>query len=229
MSDILEQFAWGESFEEDSSKTTVHLGEGFVTMRPHPEAYATVAQLRAAERPGLLMSGSCLAVVRNVDSPRFILIQRDARASLEPLKWQFPAGRTSPFEHPLSTGAREFFEEVEVLDKSAKPVVFEPMRLMAAPCLELRYKGSLVQSKLSHYILTENTLEAISCMFHDGRAPGLALRDREPYGRTVALLSRTQLHDLAAQGQLTAAAAQVYHYAAKRGWFGLKPCRPSHA
>ncbi len=189
-------------------------------MRPHPEAYATVAQLREGTKAGSLVSASAVAHVRDGTTLRWVLLQRDEKASIGAGLWQFPAGRCSPDELPSETAARELAEEVEVREASGTVLCFKPLKVSEpAWKLELLTSNGTLRHDRCQWVLCENTLEGICRFEAQASLDGLQARDLEPYGRRVELLSAGEILTLLERGQLTTAAAYVTRLASDLGWF----------
>lgn len=196
-------------------------GQGYAAMDHSPQAYATVRQLRDRAVPGLLLSATAMARVREGSRVRYPLILRDQAARFGAGLWQFPAGRCAPGELPSTTAARELGEEIEVRDAGGTPVRFEPLSQDGAPLIRYLTASGEELVDRAHTVMLENTIEAFvpfeaQCALH-----GLEGFDLEPYGRRVALFQPEDVLAMAEAGKLTTASCAVARRAAELGWFEL--------
>lgn len=77
------------------------------------EQAPTVGDIREGRRPGLLFSASAMVY----DSEGYLLmLKRDEGAPVEPLKWQFPGGRSESVD-ASETALLELSQEIKVTDR----------------------------------------------------------------------------------------------------------------
>jgi 8-oxo-dGTP pyrophosphatase MutT (NUDIX family) len=207
----MERFAWLSQLSLVPGRDPVLAsGQGFVTMSGGPGAYGSVPDLRNRALAGSLMSATALLALTDGNESRFVLLQRDQRASVGAGQWQFPAGRCSLDELPLATACRELAQEVRI--EGAFRDWSEVRILVGGPQVEYLTEHH-IRSFRARYVYVENTVEFYYLMSLRVRSfDDVTLSDRQPYGREVAALTLAEVADLALAGQLTAASEHIFRH-----------------
>lgn len=208
----MEKFLWFSDVIEKSNRLVVACGPGFCSMVPAEGSYASVAQIREGEVAGTLGSATALLVVDDGVSPRFVLLEQDAGASVAPLKWQFPAGRSEPEELPLTTACRELTEEIRIFNHE-ELVSFNSVEInLGRRVVEFLTQDTLHEFKARH-VICHNTVEfyfpmrlAVNAVAH------VYAEDNESYQRKVSLLSFDEVECLASRGLLTESALAIWRH-----------------
>lgn len=210
---VQEQFAlYDRSVAGDG---TLHLVQrpGFCTMKGGDGAEASVHDVRAGRYPASLASATTVLQLEAPDEePRFVMIQRDAAASIGALQWQFPAGRMQPGELPSSTAMREMVEEVGVRNALGEIPLQDARAVKQNGDLPVALTIDGITTLLDASYTQEG---ATTEFFVDARLAvqtlqGLQAFDKEPFGRTVKLLTRREVAQLRQQGAMTDAAAKIW-------------------
>lgn len=186
----------------------------YVTMSGKDGAVGDVASVRERRVPGLLYSAS--AAIRLVDDEqqRWVVIERDAAARFDPLKWQWPAGRCAPGELPVDTAVREAAEEVAVYNgtdaQAPRLVPRAPSRAPRGGRVEAVFAQGPIRIFEAHWYYSEqtNTLEFVH--FFDlpvDNCDHVRTVDLEPYHRRVLPLTREDLSALVADDRACLALA----------------------
>ena len=213
----VEKFAWLCAADDTPTCLNLATGSGFCTMKPHPQAYATVAQLRARSKPGCLLSATALVSLVVGNELRFVMLQRDAHAPVGAGKWQFPAGRASRGELPLTTACRELDEEVGLRINGTEQA-WGPARIrVGGKRVHLMHQEHLDMLR-GRFVYVDNTYEFFYPMRLDVPSfSGIELFDKEPYGRRIELLSVHEVVELRDHDEMTEAAAHIWDAAVTQG------------
>lgn len=205
----MERFAWLSQLSLVPGRDPVLAsGQGFVTMTGGDGAYGSVADLRSRARAGSLVSATALLYLTDGQECRFVLLQRDRRASVGPGQWQFPAARCSLDEMPLATACRELAQEVRI--EGAVSDWSEVRIVVGGPQVEYLTQDE-IRSFRARYVYLENTVEFYYLMsLRVAAFTDVTLADKQPYGRRVGLLTVGQIAHLALAGELTPAAQRIF-------------------
>jgi len=201
----MEKFAWLKEFHPHKDGGIVlATGEGFTSMKPNPEGYASVMDLRSGKAVGWLVSSTALMGLAGPENERrYVLIKRTADAAVEPNRWQFPAGRVATGELPLITACRELTEEIRIEGEHLS--WGQTVIRVGGP--EVTYLTAdevhTMRARFLHQI-DEHTVEFYYPMELKVSAfDAVQLSDNEGYGRSVALFTVAELRAMAAAGELT--------------------------
>lgn len=205
----MEKFAWLSQISLVPGRDPVLAsGQGFVTMTGGGGAYGSVVDLRNQALAGSLMSATALLYLTDGDESRFVMLQRDRAASVEPGQWQFPAARCTLDELPLATACRELAQEVRVA--GAVSDWSEVRIVVGGPQVEYLTQHQ-IRSFRARYVYLENTVEFYYLMsLRVNSFADVELSDNQPYRRQVGLLTVARIADLALAGRLTPAAERIF-------------------
>ena len=206
----MEKFLWLDPIQShpgDPSPILVK-GRGFCTMAPHAEAYGTVAQIRSGALPGILVSASAVASLATADEQRYVLLRRSDDASIDPGRWQFPAGRCDENELPFQTACRELAEEIAI--QTPEHDNWRGAALYLSGPLNDYLDEDSIQSFRGLHVWTDNTMEfyyrvvlPVTSFEH------VELSDAEAWGRDVRLFTPDEVRTLARADQLTRSAQLI--------------------
>lgn len=204
----MEKFTWLNQLSFGPSGGFVAAtGDGFACDKPGMGAHYTVAELRAQDSPGWLMSSTAMLQLVAGDERRYLLLKRSDDAWAEPGKWQFPAGRCDVDELPLTTACRELQEEVAIAG-AVNSWADVRIRVGGAEC-EYLTQTTVHQFRARH-VMANNTVECYYPMELDVPSfESVVLKDKEAYNRQVQLFTREELLELLQKDLLTAPVAMM--------------------
>lgn len=205
-----EKFAWISSKKIVNDTLFIEFGDGYCTMDAQEGAYATVQQIRQKLVPGFLCSATAIVILKNGTQDKYVLIERDSTASIDPLKWQFPAGRMEYGESPISTALRETNEEVEILEDGIILNTNNSKIVKQNQKVQLNYKSKIIEETCD-FIENFNTIEFFVPILIDcKKSSDILCFDKEPYGRNIKLFTEKEILELSNNGLLTSAANAIF-------------------
>ncbi|WP_455233296.1 NUDIX domain-containing protein [Geopseudomonas aromaticivorans] len=206
----MEKFAWFSSASLDNGTLAITAGEGYCTMKLEMGAYASVSQLRDELKPGVLGSATSLLILDDGKQQGLVLIERDATATIDPLKWQFPAGRMEYGELPVQTALREIDEEITLVQDWQK---LEPSKAEIIPIGgNVSYTtGNQTHAFNADYSLCRNTVEFYFPMrLEVASLDNIIGIDNEGYNRRIRVFSEAEVNELCQTKQITESAAGIW-------------------
>lgn len=205
----MEKFVWldSSSFFLGKSPTLIK-GNGFCTMKPTSESYATVSEIRSGKKLGFLMSATAITTLKNNNEKKYVILKRSSDASIEPNMWQFPAGRCDENELPFQTALRELAEEIKISTEEHSSWNKSYLKLNGEEIAF--FDDEHIDFFRGKFIFNENTLEFFyEVILEVNNFDNINLTDNEQWQREVKLINQEELMSMLSNQELTTSSALI--------------------